>query len=57
MPLVSGVNIAGLALMGQKGTILDGKLPLTLDAQIRRDVTNVRFANFAGTVENRFWKI
>jgi hypothetical protein len=41
MPLVSGVNIAGLALMGQiaKGRSLRRNTPTDLDAKIERGVT------------------
>src|SRR6478609_6688360 len=51
MPLVSGVNIAGLALMGQigEGAFSGRTTPSDLDAQIRLGVTHeVRFAKFAG---------
>src|SRR5579859_1345368 len=41
IPLVSGVNIAGLALMGlnRERTVLRRNAPTDLDAQIRHDVT------------------
>ena len=42
IPLVSGVNIAGLALMGQMGeeAFSGQKTPTDLDARIWRDVTH-----------------
>src|SRR5436305_11099800 len=58
IPLVSGVNIAGLALMGRfvNGVVLRRNTPTGLDAKNRPqcDISVGRFANFAGTVENRF---
>src|SRR5438309_2660349 len=51
IPLVSGVNMAGLALMGRfaNGAVLRRDSPANLDAQIRSCVIRRagRFANFA----------
>jgi hypothetical protein len=46
MPLVSGVNIAGLVLMGRfaNGAVSGQNTPTDLDARIRRYVTHSRGA-------------
>jgi hypothetical protein len=60
MPLDSGVNTAGLALMGlfiDEG-VFEAETPNNLDAGIAgRERGRRRFANLAGRVENSYWKI
>src|SRR5215467_13470623 len=59
IPLDSGVNTAGLALMGllSTGAVFGAKTPINLDACIAgRERGRRRFANLAGRVENSYWK-